>query len=137
MKETILLFNLADKQTRRKVELALFPLKLRLRYIPKDQYSQPLGALAGLGDVPPCEACYEGEELPDTMLVFAGLSDARLNQVLLALRRSKSGTFPYKAILTPTNQFWTAPECFAEIAREHELMHTETPTVQPENLPKN
>ena len=109
MKETILLFNLADKQTRRKVELALFPLKLRLRYIPKDQYNQPLGALAGLGDVPPCEACYEGEELPDTMLVFAGLSDARLNQVLLALRRSKSGTFPYKAILTPTNQFWTAP----------------------------
>ena len=45
MKETILLFNLADKQTRRKVELALFPLKLRLRYIPKDQYNQPLGAL--------------------------------------------------------------------------------------------
>ena len=92
------------------MELALFPLKLRLRYIPKDQYNQPLGALAGLGDVPPCEACYEGEELPDTMLVFAGLSDARLNQVLLALRRSKSRTFPYKAILTPTNQFWTAPE---------------------------
>ena len=141
MKETILLFNLADKQTRRKVELALFPLKLRLRYIPKDQYNQPLGSLAGLGDVPPCEACYEGEELPDTMLVFAGLSDARLNQVLLALRRSKSGTFPYKAILTPTNQFWTAPECFAEIAREHELMHTETPMDQPTdpsvNLPKN
>ena len=75
------------------------------------------------------------------MLVFAGLSDARLNQVLLALRRSKSGTFPYKAILTPTNQFWTAPECFAEIAREHELMHTETPMNQPTdlsvNLPKN
>ena len=88
MKETILLFNLTNKQTRRKVELALFPLKLRLRYIPKDQYSQPLGALAGLGDVPPCEARYEGEELPDTMLVFAGLSDARLNQVLSALRRS-------------------------------------------------
>lgn len=64
MKETILLFNLADKQTRRKVELALFPLKLRLRYIPKDQYNQPLGALAGLGDVPPCEACYEGKNFP-------------------------------------------------------------------------
>ena len=143
MKETILLFNLADKQTRRKVELALFPLKLRLRYIPKDQYNQPLGALAGLGDVPPCEACYEGEELPDTMLVFAGLSDARLNQVLLALRRSKSRTFPYKAFLTPTINSCSraAPECFAEIAREHELMHTETPMNQPTdlsvNLPKN
>ncbi|BFK19227.1 hypothetical protein F230042K4_05180 [Mediterraneibacter glycyrrhizinilyticus] len=137
MKETILLFNLTNKQTRRKVELALFPLKLRLRYIPKDQYSQPLGALAGLGDVPPCEARYEGEELPDTMLVFAGLSDARLNQVLSALRRSKAGIFPYKAILTPTNQFWTAPECFAEISKEHELMHAQAPSAPAENPEKN
>ena len=106
MKETILLFNLTNKQTRRKVELALFPLKLRLRYIPKDQYSQPLGALAGLGDVPPCEARYEGEELPDTMLVFAGLSDARLNQVLSALRRSKAGNpDAYQSILDSTGMF--------------------------------
>ncbi len=122
MKETILLFNLPDKNTRRKLELALFPLKMRIRCIPKEQYCQPLGALAGITEVPSVESVYTGDELDDTMLVFAGLSDARLNQVLLAIRRSQSGPFPYKAILTPTNQFWTAPECFAEISKEHELM---------------
>lgn len=124
MKETILLFNLPDKTMRRKVELALFPLKIRMRYISKEQYCQPLGALAGIPEVSPVETVYEGDELTAPMFVFAGLSDARLNQVLLAIRRSKAGNFPYKAILTPTNQFWTAPECFEEISKEHEMMHT-------------
>jgi hypothetical protein len=30
---------------------------------------------------------------------------------------------PYKAILTETNSGWTVPECFAEIKREHALLH--------------
>ena len=137
MKETILLFNLTNKQTRRKVELALFPLKLRLRYISKEQYCQPLGALAGINEIPLCEELYTGEELPDTMLVFSGLSESRLNQVLFSLRRSKAGTFPYKAILTPTNQFWTAPECFAEISREHEMMHAQPQTDPSKETPSD
>ena len=64
MKETILLFNLADKQTRRKVELALFPLKLRLRYIPKYQYNQPLGALPGLATSHPAKHVMRGKNFP-------------------------------------------------------------------------
>ena len=58
------------------------------------------------------------------MFVFAFFSDSRLNQVLAALRKCGAGPFPYKAILTPTNQFWTAGECFEEIKKEHEAMHS-------------
>lgn len=124
MKETILVFNLPDKQSRLAIEKALFPLKVRLRSVPNEQYNQPLGVLAGIKEIPAVEEPFTGEELPDTMFVFAFLSDAKLNQVLAAMRKSGAGPFPYKAILTPTNQFWTAHECFREIAEEHRTMNS-------------
>ena len=126
MKESILLFNLQDKNARLKLEKALFPLKIRIRSIPKEQYNQPLGVLAGIKEIPEAEGTFVGEELPDTMFVFAFLTDSRLNQVLAAIRKSGVGPFPYKAILTPTNQFWTAHECFHEIAEEHEMMRKQS-----------
>ena len=123
MKETILLFQIPEKEKRLKIEMALFPLHIRLKYIKPEEYSQPLGALAGLKDIVRAETPYNGEELPDTMIVFAFFDDKRLNQALAALRRCGAGPLPYKAVLTPTNQLWTASECFEEIRREHEAMN--------------
>lgn len=123
MKETILLFNPTEKADLLKIEMALFPLRIRLKKIGKEDYSQPLGVLAGMKDIAPCEEQYDGPELPGTMFVFCFLSDSRLNQVLAALRRCGAGPFPYKAILTPTNSTWTAPDCFDEIRKEHEALH--------------
>ena len=123
MKETILLFNPPEKDRLLKLEMALFPLHVRLKKVAPSEYNQPLGALAGIKDMTPAEGTYDGPELPDTMLVFCFLDDSRLNQALAALRKCGAGPFPYKAILTPTNSEWTAPDCFAEIKREHETMH--------------
>ncbi len=123
MKETILLFNAPDKEKLLKIEMALFPLRLRLKRIQKEDYNQPLGFLAGMKDVAPAEGTFSGDELPGTMFVFCFLSDSRLNQALAALRRCGAGPFPYKAILTPTNSTWTAPDCFAELKKEHEELH--------------
>lgn len=122
MKETILLFHTPDKETLLKIEMALFPLRVRLRRVPKEEYNQPLGVLAGIKDMERLPGNYQGEELPDTLFVFAFFSDLRLNQVLAALQRSGAGPFPYKAVLTPTNQKWDAFECFQEIRREHEAI---------------
>lgn len=123
MKETILLFNAPAKEDLLKIEMALFPLHIRLKKISSEDYSQPLGVLAGMKDMEPSEAQYDGPELPGTMFVFCFLSDSRLNQALAALRKCDAGPFPYKAILTPTNSTWTAPDCFDEIRREHEALH--------------
>ncbi len=123
MKETILLFNPPEKERLLKIEMALFPLRVRLKRVPAAEYNQPLGLLAGLKDLEPAEGSYDGPELPDTMFVFCFLDDSRLNQALAALRKCGAGPFPYKAVLTPTNSGWTAPDCFAEIKREHEAMH--------------
>lgn len=124
MKETILLFNPPEKELLLKIETALFPLHIRLKKVNRKDYSQPLGVLAGMKDIPAADAAYEGPELPGTMFVFCFLTDARLNQVLAALRKCGAGPFPYKAILTPTNSTWTAPDCFDEIRREHETLHS-------------
>ena len=56
MKETILLFNITDRNTKLKLERILLPLKLRIRRIPVSQYGQTLAALCGLeepADLPP------------------------------------------------------------------------------------
>ncbi|CUX20271.1 DUF3783 domain-containing protein [Clostridium sp. C105KSO13] len=123
MKETILLFHIPEKEKRLKIEMALFPLHVRLKYIMQEDYHQPLGVLAGIKDAVPAEGSYTGEDLPDTMIVFAFFSDSRLNQALAALRKSGVGPLSYKAVLTPTNQLWTAPECFAELRQEHEALN--------------
>lgn len=122
MKETILLFHVPDKDTLLKIEMALFPLHVRLRRVAKEDYNQPLGALAGIKEIPKLTEAYEGEDLDDTLFVFAFFTDARLNQALAALRKSGAGPFPYKAILTPTNQTWNAMQCFREIKEEREAI---------------
>ena len=110
MKETILLFNPPEKDRLLKLEMALFPLRVRLKKVAPSEYNQPLGVLAGIKEMTPAEGTYDGPELPDTMLVFCFLDDSRLNQALAALRKCGAGPFPYKAILTPTNSGWTAPD---------------------------
>ena len=126
MKETILLFHAPEKEQLLKIEMALFPLHVRLKRISPENYGHPLGYLAGVPDVEPAKEKYSGPELPDTMFVFCFLSENRLNQALAALRKSGAGPFPYKAVLTPTNSAWTAPDCFQELRREHEALHPGT-----------
>ena len=98
----------------------------KVKKVTREDYNQPLGVLAGLKDMEPAEGVFEGEELPDTMFIFCFLSDSRLNQALAALRKCGAGPFPYKAILTPTNSTWTAPDCFSEIRLEHETLHKQS-----------
>lgn len=124
MKEMILLFNPPEKEHLLKIRSALLPLHIRIQLIKREQYNQPLGYLAGMKDIAPAEEIYDGEELPDTMFLFSSLSSSRLDQVLAALRKSGVGPFPYKAILTPTNSKWNAVDCFSEIRREHEALHS-------------
>lgn len=123
MRETILLFNPPEKERLLKLEMALFPLRIRLKRVQSTDYNQPLGVLVGMKEMTPAEGSYNGPELPSTMIVFCFLDDNRLNQALAAIRKSGAGPFPYKAILTPTNSAWTAPDCFAEIKKEYEAMN--------------
>ncbi len=133
MRETILLFGFS-KERQSKLMRALLPLKMRIKRIEQDQLGQPLGVLAGQQPAEEKQSSEKGAEekqsqgmaaegcgqaLGDEMLVMAGLTSARVDAVLAALRKGKAGPIPYKAVLTETNQQWNAWELLEELKQEH------------------
>lgn len=121
MRETVLLFHFDDSNQKRELQMLLLSMKIKTKSIEKKDYHKPLGVLAGVleeGDHPE----YEGDDLDTESMIFCGLSNARLNEVLNGIRKKKIKPIPYKAILTPTNQHWTILECYQELRREHAAM---------------
>lgn len=124
MKEIILLFNIPDKGIRNQLRNLFTPLKITTKYVEKTSYGKTLGQLAGVSPDRQAEKLYDGPELDGAMLIFANIPNRTLDIILAKLREFPSMTFPYKAVLTPTNAGWTVTDCFSEIKQEHEIMHT-------------
>lgn len=125
MKETILLYHFADEDRFAKVKRALLPLGMRLKAVKKEEYLLPVGYLAGAKDVEASDKVYDGEDFEKEMMVMAGLTSSRVDAVILALRKAGAGRVDYKAVLTPTNQFWDSIKLYGELQREHEAMRGE------------
>lgn len=93
-------------------------LRLRMRVVEPDRYHVPLAELAqGKGE--PGEAA---EPLSEPMLVFCGMGEALLNQVLEVIRLSKLPPIPLKAVMTETNRSWNTQQLHEELLKEREAM---------------
>lgn len=114
---SVLLYNFQDKAKTEKVKLIFVLMGVRIKTVSKEEYLQPVGALAGA--LERNETVYEEEGFQDEMLVICHLTDAQMNQ-MLAYFRKEGIRIPLKAALTPTNQHWTSLELHEEIVREHE-----------------
>lgn len=123
MKELVLLYHMTDTFRRARVQNALLSIGIPCKVVEKKDYLKPIGMLVGEKMPFVVVREYEGEELADTMLVLAGLSSARVDQVLKVFREFGVGSIPYKAVLTDTNQYWTSLMLFEELKREHQAMH--------------
>lgn len=123
MKETLLLFGF-DTEKQKKLVRSLMPLRMKLKSITAEEYHQPIGHLAGIKEILPAEepSSEQPLALDGEMMVMAGLTSQRIDQVLTAIRNSGTGPIPYKAVLTQTNQNWDAYALLAELKREHEEM---------------
>ncbi len=136
MKEIIMLFQFDDKGRKSKLMRALLPLRIKIKEVPNKDYGKPMGYLAGVKEYVQedengslQEVGTHQEEmvnevyarLSGEMLVMAGLTGNRVDQVLGAIRKAGL-SIPYKAVLTPSNQAWDAWKLFAEIKEEHETM---------------
>ena len=115
---TVLMYNCSGPEFS-KLRQIFAMLRLRMRPVEPDKYHLSLRELAeGEG-----EAAQEGEEpIPETMLVFCGLGDAFLQQVLEVIRLAKLPPIPLKAVLTATNQDWTTRQLREELMREREAI---------------
>lgn len=61
-------------------------------------------------------------EIADEMLVMYGFSAKRLDDFLAALRKNQARV-DLKAVVTDTNKKWNSLQLYAELKREHEVMH--------------
>ena len=95
--------------------------KLRLHPIQPAEYGARIGMLAGI--LPPSAAAAEEDEAPAAaMRVHCGLTAVELARVLRALRAAGLAPGVLKAVLTPTNAAWTAPQLCRALLREREAM---------------
>ena len=126
---TVLLYNCSAPEFS-KLKQIFAMLRLRMRVVEPDRYHVPLEELAvqvGGGspapevpvDPKPAETA---EALPEPMLVFCGLGQALLNQVLEVIRLAKLPPIPLKAVLTDTNQAWNTVQLHEELLREREAI---------------
>ena len=79
MKPTILLINFQDQQKLRKLKMALLPFKIRLKTVETQDYSQPIGYLAGVKEVSQVQipsALIPQEQMEKEMLILAGIISA-------------------------------------------------------------
>ena len=115
MRETVLLFNIKDKKRAQELQMICMSLRIRVRLIKREEYFQTVGVLAGMKEASETDRIYEGEELADEMMVFAGVTGSHLDQILFMMRKKGMKRIDYKAVLTDTNSQWTVPELFKEL----------------------
>ena len=134
-KEALIIFAPPARGQMDLLRAACGQISLNIITADRRDYGHALGTLAGvkglpdpklppeiIGQIPALSAQPLYPELPGTFIVFAFLSDSRLNEALKALAGSGAGPFPYKAILTPHNMRWSVYRCFSQITQEHEAM---------------
>ena len=115
---TILMYNCSGPEFSRLRQIFAM-LRLRMRPVGPERYHLTLRELAnGEG-----EAAEQAEEpIPEAMLVFCGLGDALLHQVLEVIRLAKLPPIPLKAVLTASNQEWTTRQLREELLKEREAI---------------
>ena len=62
------------------------------------------------------------ESFLEPMLVFCGLAQGRLDQILTTMNRAGLPRIALKAMLTPTNKSWNSQQLWTELRLEHEAM---------------
>lgn len=115
-----LLYNLTDQAKLWALRCAFVKLGVHARAVAQEEFGQPIGLLCGREGFSPAAAPVGGG-FADEMLVLEGLSDAQLDRLLGALRRSRV-SLALKAVVTEENATWSSLRLHEELKREHEAM---------------
>lgn len=116
----LLLYNFSTERLKA-VRTVTAPLGCVVKNVDKKACGQPVGALAGVKGISISAEKKPSEGFEDEFIVICGYSDAGLDVVLDALRKSGVGKTTLKAVLTETNAVWSGAELYREVRKEHEL----------------
>lgn len=110
----VLLYNCSGPKFS-KLHQILAMLRIRMRRVQPEQYKLTLLELAR-GEGEPMEN--PGEPFAENMIVFCGLNQAFLNQILEVIRLAKLPPIELKAVLTTENQTWDSIKLHQELLEE-------------------
>ena len=118
--ETVLMYNCSGPEWAKLRQIFLM-FRVRIRPVEADQYGLTLAELLSRSG----EKRGVEEDFSDPMLVFCGLSQGKLDQLLTAMARAQLPRIALKAMLTPTNAGWTSQQLWTELRREHAAMEAQ------------
>lgn len=121
MNQVVLLYNF-EKSRLKSVRRVLAPLKVTVKTVSKRAFSQPVGYLAGIDGILPSDEKYTGEGFTDEMLVMYGFSSEMIDLLIALLKRSPVGKISLKAVITPSNVYWSSLALYEEIKAEHSAL---------------
>ena len=110
----------------RQIRMLCLTLGLKIRVVDRAQYTEPIGAIAGVPGYTLSGEVYEGEGFEDEMLVLKGFTGGTLDNFLHGFRKMKIQPVSLKAVLTEANCSWNSLELHDELVKEHESMHNQT-----------
>ena len=116
----VLLYNIPAGDKLRRIRVALTRLGIPAREVSADEYSHPIGYLAGLEGYEPA-ADPGGDGFHAEMLVMSGLSPRQFNGLLDGLRSARA-TVTLKAVVTEHNAAWSSRELYRALQEEHDTM---------------
>lgn len=122
MKKTVLLYNFDNKRLRL-ARKALLPIGCTIKTIPKKDFAQPLGYLAGVENILPNKEKFSGEGFNEEMLVMHGFGGEMIDVLTAALKKSGIGKIELKAVITPSNINWDSMTLYKAIKAESEMMN--------------
>ena len=126
MRESVLLMNFKDKKQLKGIQMIAFfaESKKKIRMVGERDFFYSRSGLPWLGveGIAPSEETFTGEAPEHEIMVFAGVSDAKLQRMLTEIRRNGIRKVEHKAILTPTNVHWNTIELYEELEQERQAM---------------
>ncbi len=125
---TILMYNCSGPAFS-KLRQIFAMLRMRMHPVTPDRYHISLIDLAN-GKGEPAETAPAPME--EAMLVFCGVRQPLLNQVLEVIRLAKLPPIPLKAVLTVGNQEWDSLKLREELLKEREAMEQARKAAQEE-----
>ena len=102
-------------------------MRLEERRISAEELGQTVGYLAGLSGYEEKTKAEAAPSLGEGMMVMCGLSEARMDALLRALREGNV-RIPLKAVITPTNQSWSFGKLAEELAKERQAIQRSSRT---------
>lgn len=122
--EEIFLYNL-DNEKGKAVKQLCTLMKIRFKSVSREDYLEPIGAIAGIKGVERTNVPFDGQAFSDEIILFKNFSDEVLYDFLKRFRQAGIEKVELKAGLTPYNITWNSIQLRDELKREHDELENQ------------